>query len=35
MAELGYELHEYEESLIYARRLTESQPKHIRAHEIL
>jgi Tfp pilus assembly protein PilF len=35
MAELGYELHEYEESLIYARRLVETQPKHNRAHELL
>lgn len=35
LAELGYELHEYEESLLYARHLTEAQPKHIRAHEIL
>jgi tetratricopeptide (TPR) repeat protein len=35
MAELGYELHEYEESLIYARKLAETQPKHIRAHELL
>ncbi len=35
MAELGYELHEYEESLIYSRRLAEAQPKHIRAHELL
>ena len=35
LAELGYELHEYEESLLYARRLTEVQPKHIRAHELL
>ena len=35
LGELGYELHEYEEALLYSRRLTEAQPKHIRAHEIL
>ncbi len=35
LAELGYVLHEYEESLLYARRLAESNPKHIRAHELL
>ncbi len=35
LAELGYELHEYEESLLYARRLTELQPKHTRGHELL
>lgn len=35
LSELGYELHEYEESLLYSRRLTELQPKHIRGHEIL
>jgi len=30
LAELAYDLHEYEESLIYSRRLTETQPKNIR-----
>jgi tetratricopeptide (TPR) repeat protein len=35
LAQLGYELHEYEEALIYSRRLTEAQPKHIRGYELL
>ncbi len=35
LAELAYELHEYEESLIYSRQLTETQPKSIRGFEIL
>jgi tetratricopeptide (TPR) repeat protein len=35
LAELGYELHEYEEALLYARRLTEIQVKHTRWFELL
>ncbi len=35
LAELGYELHEYEEALLYSRRLTEVQPKHARGYELL
>jgi tetratricopeptide (TPR) repeat protein len=35
LGELGYELHEYEEALLYSRRLTEAQPKHIRGYELL
>lgn len=35
LAELGYELHEYEEALLYARRLTEIQTKHTRGFELL
>ena len=31
LAELGYELHEYEESLLRTRRLTEVQKRDIRA----
>lgn len=35
LAQLGYDLHEYEEALLYSRRLTEIQPKHVHAHELL
>lgn len=35
LAELAYDLHEYEEALIYSRRLTESHPKSIRGFELL
>jgi len=35
LSELGYELHEYEEALLYSRRLTETQSKHIRGYEVL
>jgi tetratricopeptide (TPR) repeat protein len=35
LSELAYDLHEYEDSLIYSRRLTEVQPKNIRWYEVL
>lgn len=35
LAELGYDQHEYEESLLYSRKLSEVQPKNIQAFEIL
>lgn len=35
LAELGYDQHEYEESLLYSRKLSELQPKNIQAFEIL
>lgn len=35
LAELAYNLHEYEDSLVYSRRLTETQPKSIRWYELL
>lgn len=35
LSELGYEQHEYEESLLYSRKLSEIQPKNITAFEIL
>lgn len=35
LGELAYELHEYEEALLYSRRLTETQPKNIRGFELL
>ncbi|MCB9807385.1 hypothetical protein H6768_05970 [Candidatus Peribacteria bacterium] len=35
LAELAYDLHEYEEALIYSRRLTETQSKNIRGYELL
>lgn len=35
LAELWYELHEYDEALYYSKRLSDVQPKSIRAFEIL
>lgn len=35
LAELWYDQHEYEESLLYSRKLSEVQPKNIQAFEIL
>jgi len=35
LSELGYEQHEYEESLLYSRKLSEVQPKNIQAFEVL